>query len=516
VRLENSAKNVKIAWMMHIVHVFGQFISRTVIIMVLSVEYVGLSGLFSNVLSMLSLAELGIGEAIVFSLYGPIARGEKDKISVIMTFYQKVYVGVGLFILIVGCSFTPVIEYLIKGVPDIPYIHVIYVMYVMNSAMSYFFSYRATFIKANQKNYIVTINDEIFNIASIIIRSILLIITKNYLLFMGLGIIILFLQNVNITLIANKKYLYLKHKSKEKMPKEIFQQSKKNTAAMILHKIGSIIVFATDNMIISKFLGLVSVGLYSNYYTLTSALTSFVNKFFTGISASVGNLAVSEDVEKQEKTLFQILFMNFWMYTFSCCGLFALLNPFIGNIWLGGKYTFGMAVVFLLVFKDYLTGMRKTAQTFKNAKGLYWYNKYMPLYESLINLILSVIFVKFIGIAGVMIGTIISSLTTCVWIEPHVLYKYGFKKSAKEYVKKYIEYMIVFLIAVFLCLGACKGIDIAFGGAGDLRSAKAIGVFAVQFIFTVIISNGFLWLIYRKSDNYKYLLNVVKKKVLKK
>ena len=169
-RLENSAKNVKIAWMMHIVHVFGQFISRTVIIMVLSVEYVGLSGLFSNVLSMLSLAELGIGEAIVFSLYGPIARGEKDKISVIMTFYQKVYVGVGLFILIVGCSFTPVIEYLIKGVPDIPYIHVIYVMYVMNSAMSYFFSYRATFIKANQKNYIVTINDEIFNIASIIIR----------------------------------------------------------------------------------------------------------------------------------------------------------------------------------------------------------------------------------------------------------------------------------------------------------------------------------------------------------
>ena len=115
-----------------------------------------------------------------------------------------------------------------------------------------------------------------------------------------------------------------------------------------------------------------------------------------------------------------------------------------------------------------------------------------------------------------MIGTIISSLTTCVWIEPHVLYKYGFKKSAKEYVKKYIEYMIVFLIAVFLCLGACKGIDIAFGGAGDLRSAKAIGVFAVQFIFTVIISNGFLWLIYRKSDNYKYLLNVVKKKVLKK
>ena len=370
-RIENSAKNIKFALLMQIVHVFGQFISRTVIIMVLSVEYVGLSGLFSNVLSMLSLAELGIGEAIVFSLYGPIARGDIREINSIMKFYQKIYIGVGLFIIVAGVSLTPFIDHLIKDVPDIPYFHTIYVMYVVNSAMSYFFSYKATFIRANQSNYIVTVNEEVFNIVSIIIRSVLLILTKDYLMFMGLGIVILFIQNVNITRIANKKYPYLKEKSHDKIPEETFSQIKKNTAAMVLHKVGTIIVFATDNVIISKFLGLVSVGIYSNYYTLTSAFTSFINKFFTSISASVGNLAVTESVEKQEKTLFQVLFINFWLYTFGSCGLFALLNPFIGNIWLGQEYTFGMVIVFLIVFKNYLTGMRKSAQTFKNAKGLY-------------------------------------------------------------------------------------------------------------------------------------------------
>lgn len=515
-RLENSAKNIKVAWLMHVIHVFGQFISRTVIIMVLSVEYVGLSGLFSNVLSMLSLAELGIGEAIVFSLYAPIANGKKREINAIMAFYQKVYIFVGVFILVVGISLTPFIENLIKGVPDIPNIHLIYILYVINSATSYFFSYKATFIKANQKNYIVTINDELFNIASIVLRAILLIITKNYILFMVLGIIILLLQNINITIIANKKYPYLKEKNTEKISKEVFAQIKKNTMAMVLHKVGSIIVFATDNVIISKFLGLVSVGLYSNYYTLTSALTAFINKFFTAISASVGNLAVSESIEKQEQTLFKVMFINFWLYTFACCGLFALLNPFISGIWLGQEYVFGMTVVFLIILKNYFTGMRKAAQTFKNAKGLYWYNKYMPLYESLINLITSIIFVKYFGVAGVMLGTIISSLTTCVWIEPHVLYKYGFKKSAKGYVKKYIQYLFVFLIDLALSWGVCEGIEVLLRGTGELRTLQTISIFVLQLIGVVVISNAFLWVIYRKSDEYRYLLDIVKRKMLKK
>ena len=515
-RVENSAKNLKVAWIMQMVHVFGQFISRTVIIMVLSVEYVGLSGLFSNVLSMLSLAELGIGEAIVYSLYKPIAKGDKKDINAIMAFFQKVYIFIGCFIMIVGISLTPFIEHLIKGTPDIPHLHLIFILYVINSSVSYFFSYKSAFIKANQKNYIVTLNYEAFNIASIIIRAILLILTKDYIMYMVLGIIILLLRNISITVIANKRYPYLKEKNRGKLPKEIFAEIKKNTAAMILHKIGSIVVFATDNLILSKFLGLVSVGLYSNYYTLTSALNAFMNKFFTSISASVGNLAACESVEKQEQVLFRVMFINFWMYSFGCCGLFALLNPFIGGIWLGEEYVFGMVVVLLIVIKNYLMGMRKAAQTFKNSKGLYWQNKYMPLYESVINLVASIVFVKSFGVAGILMGTILSSLVTFVWVEPYVLYKYGFGKSSKEYAIKYLKYAGVFLIDLIISWCTCEVIGLLFVNAGALRSWVTIGEFVVQLIGVVFVSNGFLWLVYHKSEEYKYLLSIVKKVILKR
>ena len=515
-RLENSARNIKIAWMMQMIHLFGQFISRTVIIMVLSVEYVGLSGLFNNVLTMLSLAELGIGEAIVYSLYKPIAKGNIKDINAIMAFYQKVYVTIGTFITVAGIALTPFIEFFIEGSSDIPQLHLIYILYVLSSSVSYFFSYKSAFIRANQKNYIVNINYEVFNIVSIVGRSLLLIVNRNYIMYMVLKIVFNFLQNVSITIIANKKYPYLRQKNRGKIPKEIFDEIKKNTAAMVLHKIGTIIVFATDNVIISKFLGLVSVGMYSNYYTLTSAITTFANKFFPAISASVGNMAVSESVEKQENILFNVLFVNFWMYTFICCGLFALLNPFIGGVWLGEEYVFGMMTVFLIVIKNYLTGMRKTPQTFKNAKGLYWQNKYMPIYESIINLVSSIIFVKMFGVAGVLLGTILSSLLTCVWIEPYVLYKYGFEKSPLQYAKKYIKYMFIFLLDLLVSWGTCIGIEMMMGGCEGLRDFNTVMIFAAQLVGVVFVSNAFLWLIYRKSDEYKYLLDIINRKVLKK
>lgn len=515
-RIENSAKNIKAAWIMHFLHVLGQFISRTVIIMVLSVEYVGLSGLFSNILTMLSLAELGIGEAIVFSLYGPIARNEEEKIKSIMAFYKKVYILVGCFILIVGTALAPFIDFFINEAPDIPYIHLIYVLYVVNSAVTYFFSYRATFIRANQRNYIVSVNEELFRFGGVIASSIFLILTKNYIVYMLILIISVLLQNVNISRIAKKEYPYLADKEHEPIPGEVLNEIKKNTAAMVLHKIGSILVFATDNMIISKFLGLKIAGIYTNYYIITNAITAFVNKFFTSISASVGNLVASESIEKQERTLFKIFFIDFWFFTFICADLFALLNPFIGNIWLGQKFLLDNKVVLLIIISTYLTGMRRAVQTFKNAKGLYWQNKYMPIYEAAINLLVSVVLVKTIGVAGVLIGTITSTLLTCIWIEPHVLYKFGFEKSSKQYWIKFIAYLIVFFITIGLTFGAVFEIGQLFGGVFKLRSLKTLGVFCLQLVTALAVPNAILWIMFRKTDNYKELLSIVKSKFFKK
>lgn len=501
-RLENSARNVKTAWVLQLVHILCQFFSRTAIIYVLSIEYVGLSGLFSNVLTMLSLAELGIGEAIIFSLYGPIAHKETDNIKAIMAFYKKVYIFVGIFVSVVGIALTPYIGFFIKKTPNIPDLSLIYILYVLNSAASYFFSYKAAFINANQNNYVVVINNSIFEVAMVVTQIIVLFMTKNYIAYMVIGIIFVLGQNISIDIIANKKYPYLTDKNTKHIPPEIFTEIKKNTGAMIFHKIGTIIVFATDNLIISKFIGLVSVGIYANYCTITNAVTAFISKFFNGISASIGNLAVEESVEVQEKTLFRVLFIDFWLYNFACTCLFNLLNPFIGDVWLSRKYLFSTVVVLLIAVKIYISGMRSAVQTFKNAKGLYWYNKYMPIYESLINLGVSLWLVISMGVSGVLIGTIVSSILTCVWIEPYVLYKYGFKKSSRDYWKRYIEYWLVFILTMSVTYGL-----------NYLVPGKGLLAFGLHFVISLIVPNIVMFVLFRKKDEYSFMVKAFKSRI---
>lgn len=503
-RLENSARNVKAAWILQLVHILGQFISRTAVIRVLTIEYVGLSGLFSNVLTMLSLAELGIGEAIIFSMYGPIARDERENISAIMAFYRKVYIGVGIFIMAAGLALTPWIGYFIKDMPDIPEIYWIYALYVINSSVSYFFSYKAAFVTANQNNALVVINNGLWEIVMVAAQVLILVTTRNYIGYMLIGIGFVLIRNISISTLADRRYPVLREKATAPIPKDIFGQIKKNTGAMVFHKIGTIVVFATDNLILSKFVGLVSVGIYTNYYTITNAVTVFINKFFQAISASVGNLAVNESVERQEKTFFKVMFANFWMYTFSCCCLMNLMSPFINDIWLGEGYLFDEMIVLLIVVKTYITGMRSAVQTFKNAKGLYWQNRYMPIYESLINLVASLILVHTMSVAGVILGTIISSLTTCVWVEPRVLYKYGFNKSARDYVARYVQYFLVFFVVMAVTYTCNRFIE-----------GSSIGVFILRCIVSAGIPNIMLLLIYAKTEEFRYFYGLLMRKLRK-
>ena len=496
-RIEKSTKNIKIAWILQLVHILCQFFSRTAIIYMLSNEYVGLSGLFSNVLMILSLAELGIGEAIVFSLYSPIAKNEISKIKSIMRFYKRIYIGVGGFVLAAGLLMTPFIDFFIKEKPDIPNLHLIYVLYVVNTAVSYFFSYKSAYVSARQNNYIVALNNGICEILMVIVQVLILVMSRNYIGFMLVGILFVLIQNISITRIADKRYPYLKDKDVIDLPRDIFAEIKKNTLAMVFHKIGTIIVFATDYLIISKFIGLVISGIYANYTMIVNAVTVFISKFFTAISASVGNLAALEDVETQEKALKRVFFINFWLYSFASCCLFNLLNPFINDIWVKKDTVFGTGVVLLIVMKTYFTGMRK------NAKGLYWYNKYMPIYESLINLGVSLVLVKPLGVSGVLLGTIVSTVTTCAWIEPYVLYKYGFHKSVMPYYKNYLKLSLVF----FAILGVCYG-------AVSLVPGHSFTAFLIKLVISVILPNILLYIIFRNSDEFAFLKSIIKERFL--
>ena len=298
-RTKKSIRNVIFTIVGFVVTTLLQLVNRKVFILFLSSEYLGLNGLFSNILSMLSLSEMGIGAAIVFALYKPIAEKNTEKVKSLMALYKKLYAGALL---------TPFLHLLIKEMPDIPYIHIYYLMFVIDSGLSYFYTYKRSLIICNQDNYISTTTTMLSSVGTKVVQLIILLLTHNYFLFLLVQILFTRLENVLISKIADKQYPFLKDKQYQKLSKDEIRTIRNNVFAMLAHKIGMVIVNATDNLIISKILGLAVLGVYSNYVLLTQTIESFVTKIFSSITASIGNLVAEQSKEEVEKNFNRILF----------------------------------------------------------------------------------------------------------------------------------------------------------------------------------------------------------------
>lgn len=497
-RTTNSIKNIKYSFIGQVLNLLASFAMRMVFVRTLSKEYLGLDGLFSNILSILSLAELGVGSAIVYSIYKPLAENDDSKLKGLMNLYKKAYISIGILILIIGIALTPFLGYFIIDMPNIAYINMIYIIYVFNSASTYFFSYKRSFLIADQKKYIDSYYHYLFYFMRIIIQIILLLFTKNFLLYLGIQVLSTLIENTTISNKIDKLYPFLKGKGNEKISQDEKRTIIRNAKAMMFHKLGSVIVMGTDNLLISKFVGLIEVGLYSNYILITSALNQIFSTLFQSMTASIGNLGVTESNEKNIFVFNCIDFFGFWIYAFATICLIILFNPFI-NLWLGGDYLFSNDIILLIVINFYLTGRRKSVLTFRDAQGLFWYDRYKPLLESIINLIASIILVNFMGIKGVILGTIVSTLATCFWIEPYVLYKYGFKSSAKKYFIKYIIWTFIFIVVGYITWIISSAI-----------SDYTILGFTMKIILCATIPNMMFLIIFWKSREFQYLFNILK------
>jgi len=497
-RTKNSIRNIKYATIGQILGLMISFFARMIFVRTLSAEYLGVNGLFTNILSMLSLAELGIGTAIVYSMYKPLAEKDGSKLKALMELYKKAYITIGIAIAFLGTVLTPFLGYIIKDMPDIPHIYVIYLMFVANSSISYFFSYNRSLIIADQKKYIETFYRYSFFFVLNIFQILILIFTQNYIYYLGLQLINTFVGNIFISRKANQLYPFLREKSIVNLNKEEKNTIVRNVKALMFHRIGGIVVLGTDNLLIAKFVGIVSVGLYSNYLLITNALNMIFGLIFESLTASIGNLGVTEAKEKQQVTFETINFAGFWIYSFASICLINLINPFI-NTWLGKEYLFPLHLVLLIVMSFYLTGMRASVLTFRNALGLYWYDRYKPIFEVGINLVASIFLANQIGIAGIFIGTIISTLTTCFWVEPYVVYKYGFGISALTYFMKYLFYTVFMII-----VGAGTWII-----CGAFSGATLIG-FMGKMMTCVIVPNVICVVVFWKTKEFQYLLKVFK------
>lgn len=497
-RTKNSIKNTIVSFGSNLLTIIIGLVAQAIFIKILGSEYLGINGLFSNIISMLGIVELGVGSAIIYHLYKPIAENDTKKVKALMNFYKKCYNIIALIILILGLMITPYLRYFIEDVTVDINIPLVYIMFIIEIVCSYLLSYKRSIINANQKNYLVNFIHIGYLIILNALEIVILILTKNYYLYLGLKIVMRILENVGITLLANKLYPYLKdndEKLDETTKKDIFQKVR----ALFFHKIGGFIVLGTDNIIISKFIGIIEVGLYSNYYMIIDAVEKLFGQVIRVITPSVGNMLVSESKEKSFEVFKRVRFLNFWIATFSGISLLIVMDSFI-TVWIGNEYLLTTCVLIVLVLNYYAKSMRSCHAIFKDAAGIYYEDRFIPLLESILNIVASLILLKYFGLAGVFMGTIISSLALYCISYPKYVYKKLFNRSYFDYAKETLGYLSIFLVLAYITFKISRLIVIE----------SNILTLLINCIIAVVIPNLILILLFWKTNNFKYYFELLK------
>lgn len=496
-RTSYSIKNISISFIGQIITILIAFPTRTIFINTLGSSYLGINGLLTNIISIFSLADLGIGTAIIYSLYKPIFESDYQKISKLMNFYRNAYILIGIFVFILGLFLCPFLPSLIKNqIFSNSYLYTIFFLFLFNSVLSYLFSYKRSIIIASQKSYIVNTIHYFLLILLNLFQMLFLILTKNFIIYLVLQIIFTFLENIIISIIANRKYQFLKINNREKLSvtekKIIFT----NVKALILHKVGSITLASTDNIVISSFVGINWVGIYSNYLLISNALVSILNQMLNSLTASIGSLILEKETKKKIET-FEIVFFFFsWLVGFCSICLWELLNPFI-SFWVGKEYLLSNNIVLLIVMNFYITCMRNPILIFKNAAGLFKQDRFKPIIEALINAILSVALVSNFGISGVLISTLISIILTSLWVEPFIVYKYIFKIGVKNYFFKFLIYVVLITLIGFIT-------DFIIQLCGYFFDK-----FFSRLLLCILVPNFIFFLVFRKSNKMNFLYNFI-------
>lgn len=502
-RVKNTTINSITAAVSKILIFVIQFICRTIFIKVLSTEYLGVNGLFTNILTMLSFAELGIGNAIIFKLYKPIADNDKEKIKTYMNFYKRAYITIGIIVLVIGLCIVPFLDYIINDAPNIKEnITLIYMLFLLNSSISYFFTYKKSIIIANQKEYVTTIINFLVVLVQNVVQIIILLLTKNYILYLLIQIAATLLDNIIASVKANRMYPFLRDKEYNKIEKKEEKNIFKDVKSLMLYKIGYILSNGTDNIIISAFVGVSAVGLLSNYTTITKAITSFLTAFFNGFTASVGNLNTTEENNKKESIFYQIMLLSFIIFGFVAIESTILINNLI-EIWLGPEYLLAFSVCFALGFDLFVDGMRIVNYTFRNTMGLFKKGRLIPLISSISNIILSLILVKICGIFGVLIATGITRLFITTMYDPYLLHKYKFNSSCKRYYLTYLYYLIIFFLDLTICMFIVSKISIT-GILGFI--IKGITIAIVTVVMFILLVN--------RMKEFKDLVKLLKNRIL--
>lgn len=502
-RTQKSMLNTAVSFASQFIIILLGFISRRVLIYSVGVEYLGINGLMTNILTIFSLAESGIGLAIGYALYKPLAENDIEKIKSLMRFFRTTYHALAVMTAVIGLAFYPFLPFFLKG-NTAPDANIIYLMFLGSSVVSYLWVYKTTLNSSDQNKYLYTIANTITQIAVLVLKVVILYFTENYILYLSIEIGSTIIKNVIFCCIVDHRYPYLKEKNVQKLDPETRKSLFTNIKALFYNKAGYILSQCSDNLVISSIVNISAVGLYSNYTTLVSSVSGFVSTFTSGVTASMGNLIASETKERTFEVYKQVDFINYWMYTFSSICLLCLTEPFI-TIWLGEDYVLSKGILVVAVVTFYLKGINSGIDVVKNAAGLYHPDRYVPMLEAGLNLAISIVMALRIGLLGVLLGTLVSFCLFSFWTKPYFVYRDVFNVPFLKYVvwegKK---------IAIAFLLGL-----IIYAGTSFLSFGNIYLEFISKAIITLGASNFLLFVFFHRTDEFGYIQSFISRVMMR-
>lgn len=502
-RKQKSIFNILGTMSSYFVMLIFNFIIQRYIIYILGIEYSGINGLFSNILTMLSVAELGIGTAIVFKLYKPLKEENHGEINKWMNFYKICYRYVALAILVCGLLILPFIPKIVGKIEIKDNLYLLYLVSLMDVVFSYILTYKRSLLYADQKNYIINIIHIFYIIFMNITQIVVLKIFQSYLFFVIIKLFFRIIENLIINLYVNTHYTYLR-KSKEKISSEeridIFERVK----AISFQKISFVVNKGADNIIISLFLGIIPVGLYTNYFTIVNAVTSIIYQFISSFIASVGNLLTENNKSKNYLIYKEITLANSYISIMGSIMFIIIGQKFI-KIWIGEEYLLSTLTLILFGVYIYVDSIRRAITIFKDAGGICKEDKKMYIIMPIINIISSVILVNIIGLPGIILGTIFSYLFLIIFSYSKYVFKPLFGQNVKNYYMDFLKYAIIAVISLLLSTFILK----------NIYFSNDIVNIIVDLIVSFLVGTTIFALFNRKTNEYKELLKLIKNIIAK-
>lgn len=502
-RTRNAVLNSVVTLSCQMAYLVVSFICRTIFTKALGAEYLGISGLFSNILTILSFAELGIGSALVYRMYEPLAKGNHEKLCEYMQLYKRVYRLIIIVISVAGLALIPFIPMLVTAPSVKENITVLYILYLAQTLVTYVFVYKKSILIADQKSYIVNIYTQLFNLGMNIAQCFFLILTHDFVVYCIINILFNLANNVVCSYRADKEYPFIKGRPAYKLETKEIKTLFKDVKGLLLTKIASTAFSGTDNIFISAFIGIRYVGILSNYTALSNIVNSVMNKIFDAVTASVGNLVATGEKRKSESVLKKLFFLNTSLYGYFCLVMLVLLREFVMQIWLDAEYDLSQVTVIFVLIELFFRSIHYPLYMTRTAMGCFSEYKGLFATAAVLNVILDYILVKPFGIIGLYIATIICRCIT-YFADIWVVYRQQLNRSVWIYVGMVAEWLMFLAVSGFIMTKIAMLITVSGLVGFILRGVAITAIYIVLYLLT-----------FSRRPEFKYYLSMGKRFVHK-